>query len=82
MYANKKQASALVAENAVVPLLVMDTMKYNVENFKEELHQYLTVLALHKGTLAAPDSGLTGTGAMAGKKVGSAYGEEEGDKGG
>ena len=53
----------------MVPMLVMDTMKYNVENFKEELHQYLTVLALHKGTLAAPDSGLTGTGAMAGKKV-------------
>jgi hypothetical protein len=48
--------SSLIAENSAVPLLVMDTMRFHVENFTKELDQYLTVLAVHKGTFALPDT--------------------------
>mmetsp|Transcript_69159 Transcript_69159/g.135956 ORF Transcript_69159/g.135956 Transcript_69159/m.135956 type:complete len:616 (+) Transcript_69159:501-2348(+) len=61
------QASALIAENAVAPVLVMATLEYHVNNFVEELDQYLTALAIHKGTLAAPDSG--GGGSVTAKKI-------------
>jgi len=50
------QAASLIAENNSVPVLVMHTMKYYVTNFMAEMEQYLTILAVHKGTLAPPSN--------------------------
>lgn len=46
------QASALLAENVVYPLLVLGTLTTHIENFSLELDQYLTVLAINHGSLA------------------------------
>ena len=45
------QASALVAENIAVTLVVLDTLQVHIENFILELDQYLLVLAVNHGTL-------------------------------
>jgi hypothetical protein len=46
------QASALLAENVVYPLLVLGTLTTHIDNFSHELDQYLTVLAINHGSLA------------------------------
>jgi len=46
------QASALLAENTVYPLLVLSTLRTHIENFSLEVDQYLTVLAVNKGSMA------------------------------
>jgi hypothetical protein len=47
------QASALMAENCVVPFLVIFTIKAHAANFRLELDQYLTTVAINKGSLAS-----------------------------
>ena len=42
-----------MAENCVVPLLVITTIKAHTDNFRLELEQYLTTVAVNKGSLAA-----------------------------
>mmetsp|Transcript_5442 Transcript_5442/g.7074 ORF Transcript_5442/g.7074 Transcript_5442/m.7074 type:complete len:797 (-) Transcript_5442:209-2599(-) len=49
------QASALMAENAVAPMLVIQTVQAHVANFTLELDQYLTLLAVNKGSHSIPD---------------------------
>lgn len=47
------QASALMAENVVVPMLVIHMLQAHVTNFHNEMDQYLAVLAVNKGSLAS-----------------------------
>jgi len=46
------QASALLAENVVYPMLVLRTLTTHIENFSLEVDQYLTMLAINHGSLA------------------------------
>lgn len=48
------QASALMAENSVAPMLVIQTLQAHVANFTIELDQYLTLLAVNKGSHPSP----------------------------
>ena len=43
------QASSLLAENSVLPMLVVGSLKAHIDNFSIEFDQYMTVLAVNKG---------------------------------
>lgn len=46
------QASALLAENSVIPMLVVGSLKAHIENFSMEFDQYMTILAVNKGAVS------------------------------
>jgi hypothetical protein len=44
-----------MAENVVVPMLVIHMLQAHVTNFHNEMDQYLAVLAVNKGSLASSE---------------------------